>query len=219
MARDRDGPNRGIPMSLLSFTEIRRQKRYKVWTLLNVEPRIIDNELFLRVQQWIIFDQDDQTTFEKLCGPSICSHITKFRGKYAGSTTLDLLQCQIQHIGGRASCPTCSVLYRCIDCAVEFESDAIHLEDRKLAVIITKWLNVGNGDSPASPHWRRHLYPPFEGLPVATAKDWLGSRSIFEGHIGRPQETATRENASLFCGESFRQKLHQVYTDVWIDQI
>jgi hypothetical protein len=219
MARHRNGPNRGISMSSLSITEIQRRRRYKLWTLLSVEPRIIDNELFLRVQQWIIFDQDDQPTFERLCGPSICSHINKYAGKYAGSTTFDLIQCQIQHIGGRASCPTCSVLYRCIDCAVEFESDAIHLEDQKLAVIITKWLNVGNGDAPTNPNWRRHLYPPFDGQPVATAKDSLGSRSIFEGHIGRSQETVTRENASLVRGESFRTKLHQTSRDVWRDQI
>ena len=221
MARHRNGPKYGISMSSLSFTEIKWRKMYKVWTLLSVEPRIIDNELFLRVQHWIAFDQDDQPTFERTRGPSICSHINKYAGKYEGKdtgyTTIDLLQCQIQHVGGRASCPTCSALYRCIDCAVEFESDAIHLEDRKVAVIITKWLNLGNGDSPTNPNWRRHLYPPFEGLPVVTARDSLGPRSIFEGHMGRTQETATRESASLFCGEAFRKKLRQIATDVWRD--
>ena len=215
MERHRNGPDHGISMSALSITEIRNIKRHKVWVLLNAEPRIIDNELFLRVQQWIIFDQDDKPTFAKLCSPSICSHINK----YAGTTTLDLLQCQTQHVGGRASCMTCSALYRCIDCALEFESDAIYLEDRRLAVIITKWLNVGNGDSPTNPSWRRHLYPPFRGEPVGTVKDSLGSRSIFEGREGRSQETATRENASLLRADTFREKWHEVAIDVWRDQM
>lgn len=219
MARHRNGPNCGISMSSLSITEVHIQKQYKVWTLLSVEPRIIDNELFLRVQQWIIFDQNDQPTFEKLRGPSICSHISKIAGNHTASTTLDLIQCQVQHVGGRATCPKCSGLYRCIHCAVEFESDAIQLEDGKLAVIITKWLNVGNGGSPTDPSWQRHLYPPLEGRVVAMAKDSLGSRRIFEGHMGRSQEEATRENASLICGESFRKKLHQISLDLWRNQI
>ena len=219
MARHRDGPKYGISMSSISITEVRRRERHKVWTLLSVEPKIVDNELFLRVQQWIAFDQDDQPTFERLCGPSICTHISKIRGDYLKPLTLDLLQCQVHHIGRRASCPKCSVLYRCIDCGVEYESDAILFEDRKLAVVITKWLNVGNGDSPTNPDWRRHLYSSFDGWPVAMAKDSLGPRSIFEGHIGRSQDTATRENASLLRGESFRKKLHRIDPTIWSDQI
>lgn len=95
MARHRFGHSHGIDVSLLAMSEVRRTLSEKVWALLSVEPRIIENELFLRVQQWTIFDQDDQPRFRELRGPAVCLHI---RG-------LNQLNCQKQHIGERASCP------------------------------------------------------------------------------------------------------------------
>ena len=157
-------------MSTLSITEVRRVRRHKVLCILNVEPRIIPDKLFLCVQQWITFDQDEQPTFERLHGPSICSHINMAGVRHEGSTVSDMLRCQVEHIGTRTSCPTCSVLYRCNDCAVEFEADTMRLDDRRVAVAITKWLNRGSGDSSADQKWRRHLMVTFEGRPMATAR-------------------------------------------------
>ncbi len=180
-----------------------------------MEPTVNYNELFLRVQHWIVVNQDDRSTFERLPGPSVCHHVNK----YTGTTTLDLLQCQIRHVGARSSCRTCSILYRCPKCSVEFESDAIHLEDRKVAVIITKWMNMEHGDSPADPHWRRHC-PSHSHGPPSTSKGWLGLNRLYESRVGRSQERATRENASLLCGDSFRTRLqHVAGFRMWRDQV
>ena len=219
MARHRDGIDRGIAIDSLSVTEVHGRERDNAWSLLSVDPKIIDNELFLRVQHWVIFDWDKQPVFERLRGPSICSHISKFKGKLGGSATVDLLNCQTQHIDKRASCPTCNVLYHCVDCAVEFESDAILVGGRTVAVIITKWLNLGSGNSPTDVDWRRHLYPPFDGRPVVMAKDSPSTKSIFEGQGGCSQETATRQNAALVRDECFRDKLYHIYSDVYRDRI
>lgn len=187
-----------------------------------MEPRIIDDELLLRVQQWIMFDQDDRPAFERLCCPSICSHITKYFSKYAGSATfvLDLLHCQIQNVGGRERCPPCSILYRCADCAIEFESDAVHLKDGNVVVVITKWLDVGNGNSPSDPNWRRHLYPPSDGQPIAMPKDWVGTKRIYEGQAGKSQEMANRKIPFLLNSDTFRKNMHQITRgNTWSDHI
>lgn len=205
MERHINGPTCGIPLSFLSVTEVDTSRTPQISTLLSVEPSIIDSELFLRVQHWIIFDQDDQPVFERLRGPGICSHITR----YVGSTVLDLIQCQIQHIGERAGCPKCSLLYRCDQCSVEFESNTTYIDSRKVAVVITKWLNLGSGRTPTDPKWQRHLYPPWEGQSVPLPKNWIGSKSIFEEHTDKSQETATHAKASLLREDAFRNRLHR----------
>ena len=70
MARHRHGPKYGIPTSTLSITEIWKVDRLKVWCVLHVEPRIIDDELFLRVQHWIAFDRHQPPTLNGSIDPA-----------------------------------------------------------------------------------------------------------------------------------------------------
>lgn len=218
MARHHSGSNFGLPMSSLSFTGIRRNDWHKVWTLLNVEPRIIDDKLLLRVQHWLMFDLDDMPKIDDF-GPSLCSHATR----YAERTYADLIECHLQHVGHRASCSKCSILYRQEWCGVEFESDAFRLDHGKVAVLITKWLNLGKGDSPSDPTWQRNACAiPLNclgGPLLAEVKDNLRIRSTFEEHMGKSQHTATCENASLLREEFFRKKLYRCRAlNLWMDQ-
>ena len=158
--------------------------RLKVWCVLQVEPRIIDDELFLRVQHWIAFDRHQPPTFKWLHGPSICPHINIYRTRCEEFTISKLLRCQIQHVGTQGTCPTCSVPYRCNDCDAEFKTNTRRLDDRKVAVVVTKWLDMGSGYSQANPKWRRHIVVTFKGQPIAIAEDSLGPKSIFEGYAG-----------------------------------
>lgn len=58
MARHRDGPDHGMALDKLPIIEVTRRDypdRDSVTALLSVEPRIISDELWMRVQQWVVF--------------------------------------------------------------------------------------------------------------------------------------------------------------------
>ena len=66
MARHRHDLGYGIALDALSITKIQPSDFAEVTTLLSVEPRIISDELCLRVQQWVMFDQDEVPTVAQL---------------------------------------------------------------------------------------------------------------------------------------------------------
>lgn len=104
---------------------------------------------------------------------------------------------------------------------MEFESDAIHLENNKAAVIITKWLNVGQGHSSADKKWRRHVDASCRGEPIATKEDSSVLRRAFESHAEKSREMAIRENVALLSGGLYRKKLRRVDRGIpfWRNQV
>ncbi|KAF2171131.1 hypothetical protein M409DRAFT_19101 [Zasmidium cellare ATCC 36951] len=131
----------------------------------------------------------------------------------------DMLEYQSRHIEAQPSCTNCRALYRCPTCKVEFQLETLHIDRQRAAVIITKWLNVGNGQSPSDPDWTRHsdIFQDFGEEPVETLSDWYGNRRLFEDHTRRPLHAAIREHAELLCGWKYRWRLSRLpFSDAWI---
>ena len=102
--------------------------------------------------------------------------------------------------------------------------DTKRFGDRRSAVVITKWLNLGHGDTPLDPRWRRHLYQSFEqrpkAFPIEEADGKNGIRGLFERQEGKSQETLTEEGASTLCAGLFRNTFERcLYSNIWVRQV
>lgn len=197
MVRYRNGLNFGMPLDALSITEVQTFDYFKATTLLAVEPRIVSDELCLRVQQWIKFDRREVPSVENTRSLGICSHVNRFTISHMPN----LIQCKLRHCNQKQDCRTCHSFFQCSECAAEFEVDTRDFGDRGSALIITKWLNLGRGDTPLDPKWRRHLYQPcdqrLQPSPVTKADRKGSIRGSFEREDGHSQEMLTEGNASV----------------------
>lgn len=207
----KNGLGCGVSLDTLSLTEVFWPSYSKVRALQKVDPEIIRGQLHLRVQVWTIYPQKDPPTFDRRSSPRVCEHI-----KPPGlEIVLDLMN----EYATQASHSCRSVLYRCPACNTEFQLSKAQIDHRKSAVILTKWLNVGNGESMADPHWQQHFFQQWRAAPLVTDKEWSGNRDVFEKHTTRSQETAILENIELLRWQKFRWRLRHIWSEShWVSQ-
>ena len=85
-----------------------------------------------------------------------------------------MLDCKVAHLNDkqkRGSCERCSVLSQCDHCHTEFQIDLKTFAGRGTAIVVTKWMNLGAGQSRSDPKWRYHLENHHESTDESTALD------------------------------------------------
>lgn len=86
----------------------------------------------------------------------------------------------------------------------------MHFGDRRSALVVTKWLDFGHGDTPLNPKWRRHLYQSYIGALTMTEADREhGVRSGFERDVDKSRGTLTEQNAAMLRDGLFRESLRR----------
>lgn len=204
MCRHRQGKPYGISLRRLATKEVQARPGSGSVTLLSVDPKIIMNVLYLRVQQWIMLDDHGLWNVKAAWCLSICAHS---RDTYHGSPRWQLLTCKLQHRDRVPGCPTCPPLLRCATCHVEFKME-LKTCGSKRALVLTKWLNMGRGEHPRDSDWWKHLYRPGSRDPNFTAvKDRKGVCYLYELFAGKSMDVLTEENASLLLNDAYRTRL------------
>ncbi|KAK5714255.1 tyrosine protein phosphatase 1 [Elasticomyces elasticus] len=206
MMRHRQGSPYGVRPASLDVLEVHNAElRAESTSLLSIEAKVIDGELYMRVQQWATF-----TTMVPIHWPSwsalpyvtpgpdwlsICSHITRLH-----PIMPRLMECKQMH--HRFDCVTCHKLLQCDKCCTEFEVEIRHLDMETEAVVITKWLNFGAGRDPQDPQWRCNLYGSGTGM-IQKGQPRSGNRAVFEVVAERSCEVLTDDNAYVLERERF----------------
>lgn len=209
MARHRLGSSYGMDLNALSVVEgmiyFSSQTRTKTTKLLSVEPQVVADELYLRVQQWTMFDGEDLSPAVDRIFIEICAHINRF--SWTRRLISDLIRCKLQQADSRPDCATCHRFLKCEACAIEFRIEARQLRSgRGKALVMTKWIHLGRGEHMDDQQWRRHLYDPQESVfgsrfVPASSED---SRSCgFETGYWKPQASLTDEMADILETGSF----------------
>jgi hypothetical protein len=156
MNRHRRGRGSGHALEMLQACEIKEPTDFSnIITLLSVEPAIIKDELYLRIQQWVVVVGGDLARAGLLQSLSICNHFSD-----ACSTLRPILVCKLYHHETRQECATCQPYLQCTKCRIEFNIQTRDLGVDDRAIIVTKWVRLGHGLSPTDPHWRPHAFAP-----------------------------------------------------------
>ena len=220
MLRHRRGSSYGIALDTLSNTEVHRMGRKKLTILMSVDSRILSNELCLRVQQWIMPDPGEELSEALSISFPRISYDTDL---YSGPEMRQLCECKLRHANQRVDCLTCSPLLQCGDCAIEFQTDYMDYAPHGQAFFITRWLNMGSGETPLDPKWRRHL-PKSDCRAriysvVATDREH-SIRSSFEQQGDKSLQSITEENASILRDKRYET----IFTylgecDTWVRRV
>lgn len=206
------GPKHGVSTDSLAFVSVHvldnEPNCKRMTTLLSVEARIISHpESFgLRIQTWSLLRSTE--TNELLSASRfvrICDHIPK-----AGSDISRLIEAELgPHKTKVEKCVTIDVL-RCRQCSTEYQIKLRMLGDEGLALVITKWLDLGQGLTPNDIKWR---YLGFEYREKAISELPGKIRQRFESESELSQDELLSRNASYLTGDRFMKVM-----DWWDDQ-
>lgn len=217
MRRQRFGPNYGISIESLAHVEVLQPGPESVTTLLSVEAQVCrgqeneKNTLLLRVQQWAMIPDScpDIVSLADLVDMDICCHLYLRRAfkEFAHSSEAEKTNSK-------------SPMYQCHRCHVDFQFRLQDIETRDdygrraRVLIVTKWLDLGDGLDPKNPQWAAqvHQYPA-----VQLARRDVGSVCLqFESNCGSSQQELTDQNRRLMSKEGFREALRRRGVGMWI---
>lgn len=150
-------------------------------------PRIVDGHFLLRHQVWFIFPNGWEVTVPDQMNTDVCDHWqyitpsfpTRLRTKIA---------CRVKHWDNlrlNNSCQTCSGLFQCEICPTEFQIDIKDIPKKLVALVLTRWLDLGEGRSLWNQLYASHLdrlHHKFPDNPPGPVSFEAGSiRAEFEG--------------------------------------
>lgn len=213
------GPEYGIPADCLDYVEVSQPYHGDgVTTLLRVEARICpqqedsnESSLCLRNQQCAIMPCFD-TNFASL-SDFVDMRVCELLLNSARNQMVAL--CELESPGSFSSQQS---TYQCPRCRVDFEFRFSDVEDRLAgkarALLITKWLDLGDGIDPKDSLWFVHV-------SASPEKDSryrkVGSvRSRFESQSGLSQEEFTSQNKQRLDRENFRYEIYGYTDEMWI---
>lgn len=215
MKRHRHGPGHGISTESLSFTELqvwpRKDGTGTIHTLVSVEARICSApiSLCLRIQQWAFFDPArpavilSETWFVRLC-----NHLGR------DSPVISRLIMSKLEPGQRGMGPD---LRKCRCCNMDYHMKISDFGDRGVALVITKWLDLGPGMNPRDMRWKAHTQ-------VSTIAELPGLgeagdvRLRFESEPGLSEESLSTWNASHLIEKRYRSSMDHWSYNRWILQ-
>ncbi|KAI4127532.1 MAG: hypothetical protein LQ347_004563 [Umbilicaria vellea] len=213
MKRHHHGPGHGISTESLSFTEVEvsrdEDEADRVTTLLSVEARICPEpmSLCLRIQHWALVSSTMRDMIRsKTKFVTICDHITTHSSEISqlGESELKPRRTESEYRAG----PDVS---KCRFCNTDFQVEIKDFGDEGLALVVTKWLDLGSGLTPMDTRWRVHL-----GRDRDAEIGALGEAGIvrlrFESERGLTQDALSCQNASYL-----RQKRFMNAMDRWND--
>lgn len=121
-------------------------------------PRIANGHFLMRHQTWILLPAGRKLELPKLICTCVCPH-WRFNMPYATELTRKM-RCRASHWDNaqlNSRCQTCSGLFQCWICPTEFQIDAMDFSEYGVALLLTRWLDLGEGWSLLDSRYRSHV--------------------------------------------------------------
>jgi hypothetical protein len=147
MLRRQRGAPYGIPLDSLGATQLQTHDRVK--KLLSVEAKVFNNGFHLRVQQIQLF-APAELAVTQTPGFDICGHLSVFHGH--ARVAVGWLMGQYQRQGRLDGYQSKSGP----KCRTAFEVGLADAGAGHVALVISKWMNVGQGKSKRAAAWWLH---------------------------------------------------------------
>lgn len=218
------GGNHGISTDSLSYTEVtepyeRENHSGRLTALSSVEARVcrIDAlHLCLRIQSWVVFGTTvRKSVLQTIRSLDICSH--NFLEHHNDETFQfrDLVESRLYAYYTGSQKADDLKISRCKRCRLEYQLHFQAFEGDGLALVITRWLDLGPGGSQTLEY--RSGYGNPVGLPDRTAGPYeIGNiRSSFEKEDAMPLAALSLRNESYLTKKRYRKfmkRAHDGYT-------
>ena len=208
MKRHLNGPEHGVSTNSLAFVSVHVTDNdpngKRMTTLLSVEAGIIVNpESFgLRIQSWTLVKSTDiKELLSAIRFVTICEHKCN-----VASDNNRLIEAELGPHGTKMENPVTTDVLKCRQCSTDFQIELRMFGDEGLALIITKWLDLGLGLTPTD-YFRADYRARAESeLP-------RNIRMRFENESELSQDALSSRNASYLTGDRFKKVM-----DWWDDQ-
>lgn len=214
MLHHRNGAGPGTPLDTLWFREVLHRSDNNTTSLLTVEPAIMQDQLHLRIQQWLLVPRaaaavkrrpnHDLDICRHISGVLLFNHPRLINKRFSK---------------GKKSLPADGERrerrFQCNICNVEFHAFTKDLGEHGKATVVTKWVNLGSGHTPEDDLWRSKLKPiGTVGLPIHEKHD--SEETLYHTkEFYDPLQILTKENEHILCDEIYKETSR--YSDHWSD--
>ena len=221
MLRHYLGAGYGISTDELSFVQVNEfgdgDPRGRVTTLLSVEARVCAEpaRLCLRLQNWAILQtRVPELALERTKCVWVCDHFLAEEGEM-----FQLIESSLDEYCTRSERPQEPKRHRCRRCNFVFQLEVLDTGSDGLAIVITKWLDLGSGLTPTDPKWMVLTATLVDGYDVNDhASEAERCRLDFEKGEGLTQQAITLRNASYLSDQRYKQVMTKWSCGDWILQ-
>ena len=218
MRRHYLGPGYGISADDLSFVQVdevsESELRGPRTTLFSVEARVCTEpaRLCLNIQRWAVLHTNVlELAVERAKCVRLCIHHTAEEGELS-----QLIISSLDEYFTRSEGPREPKRRTCRRCQFVYQLEVVDTGSDGLAIVTTKWLDLGSGLTPLDRKWRLHT-----GL-TRGSDDHTGDvercRLEFEKEERLKQHAITLRNASYLSEQQYRKTINKINAGVWILQ-
>ena len=219
MRRHYLGPGYGISTDDLSFVQVnefgKSDPRERRTLLFSMEARICTEpaRLCLRVQKWTVLHTNVlELAVERAKGVGVCFHHNAEEGEFSQLIISSLNEHLTRSEGAR------DIMRRtCPRCKLDYQLEILDTDNDNLAIVITRWLDLGSGLTPLDQNWRFHTLG-LGGNEIDHAGDAERCRLEFEKEGGLDHHAITLRNASYLSKRQYRKTMNNKSPGVWISQ-
>ena len=218
MRRHYLGPGYGISTDDLSFVQLnelgKSERRKETTTLFSVEARVWTEpaRLCLHIQRWTVLHTNAlELAVERAKCVEVCFHHSA-----EDSETFHLIMSSLdEHLTAGPQEPKRRF---CRRCKFIYQLEVLDTGSDGLAIVITKWLDLGSGLTPLDQRWRFRTEQTPEDDEADHAGDAERCRLEFEKGGGLKQHAITLRNASYLSKQQYRQTMNELSAGIWILQ-
>ncbi|MCJ1397761.1 hypothetical protein MMC11_000957 [Xylographa trunciseda] len=215
MLRHYLGPSYGISTDELSFMQVSESEpRGRITTLLSVEARVCREpaRLCLCLQTWAaLHTRLPNLALERSKSVWVCHHLIADEGEM-----FHLIESSLDEYRIRSASPREPKYHRCRRCRFVFLLEVLETVSDGLAIVITKWLDLGSGLTPTDPKWQ-NLTSAFQNGDNGNgqAREAEKSKSDCEKEEGMMQQAVTLRDVSYVCDQRYRYTMSKWCCGEW----
>lgn len=218
MLRHYLGPSYGISANQLSYMQVsgfnEREPGVRMTTLTSVEARVCPRpaRLCLRIQTWAVMHTKVlDSALERSQCLCVCDHLVAEKGEL-----FRLIESSLGEYSRRSKKLREAGQHMCHHCNFDFQLQVLDTVSDGLAIVITKWLDLGLGLTPMDPKWRI-LADRFQDgdHQQEQASQAEVCRLEFEKEEGMMQQALTLHNASYLNDQRYKGTMWK-YCGEWI---
>ncbi|KAH6713953.1 hypothetical protein BKA61DRAFT_689329 [Leptodontidium sp. MPI-SDFR-AT-0119] len=139
--------------------------------------KFIDRSLLLRVQETLLFPNGLFPQIPINGRISICAHVSTVGTGFEARLPVHM-QCKLDHNHDVQQCVRSSGIRQCVYCPTEFQIELQDCERFGIAVVVTKWLDLGEGRSVRDPKWWSRLSKSYTDHDL-----FAGMRGVYKEHL------------------------------------